>query len=69
VGEVCRRLSAPSIIIRKSYKSWEEVIQTPRSVRIVTHYFADIDGIISAIEKIRQPSDIKNNEETIIWAG
>lgn len=29
----------------------------------------DIDNIIGAIEKIRQPSDIKNTEEEIIRAG
>lgn len=30
---------------------------------------ADIDGVMTAINKIRQPSDIKNNEEEIIRAG
>jgi exocyst complex protein 7 len=29
----------------------------------------DIDGIIAAIDKIRQPSDIKKNEESIIRSG
>jgi hypothetical protein len=29
----------------------------------------DIDSIIEAIEKVRQPSDIKNNEEDIIQGG
>ncbi|RFU34026.1 hypothetical protein B7463_g2318, partial [Scytalidium lignicola] len=29
----------------------------------------NIEGILAAIEKIRQPSDIKNNEEEIIKAG
>ncbi|CZT43676.1 probable exocyst complex protein EXO70 [Rhynchosporium secalis] len=30
---------------------------------------ADIDGVITAIERIRQPSDIKSNEEEIIRKG
>ena len=30
---------------------------------------ADIDGIIGAIERIRQPSDLKSTEEDIIRAG
>src|ERR1700733_15072123 len=29
----------------------------------------DIDAIIGAIEKVRQPSDIKDNEEDIIRGG
>jgi exocyst complex protein 7 len=29
----------------------------------------DIDGVVAAIERIRQPSDIKNNEEDIIRSG
>ena len=31
--------------------------------------FADIDNLLSAIDKVRQPSDIKNNEEDIIRKG
>jgi hypothetical protein len=34
-----------------------------------SHCVTDIDGIIAAIDKIRQPADIKNNEESIIRAG
>jgi exocyst complex protein 7 len=30
---------------------------------------ADIDGVIAAIDRIRQPSDIKTNEEDIIRKG
>lgn len=30
---------------------------------------ADIDGVMNAIERIRQPSDIKSNEEDIIRKG
>lgn len=31
--------------------------------------FTDIDGILEAIDKIRQPSEAKNHEEEIIRAG
>lgn len=31
--------------------------------------FADIDNVLAAIDRIRQPSDIKNNEEDIIRKG
>lgn len=34
-----------------------------------TNFTTDIDGIIAAIEKIKQPSDIKNHEESVIRAG
>lgn len=30
---------------------------------------ADINGVVSAVDRARQPSDIKNNEEEIIRKG
>jgi exocyst complex protein 7 len=45
-------------------KSMSSIILRLRVVNLV-----DIDGVIGAIGKIRQPSDIKNNEEDIIRAG
>ena len=32
-------------------------------------WMVDIDGVLAAIERIRQPSDIKSNEEDIIRKG
>jgi len=31
--------------------------------------FADIEGCLAAIDKIKQPADIKSNEEEIIRKG
>ncbi|QSZ35671.1 hypothetical protein DSL72_006793 [Monilinia vaccinii-corymbosi] len=35
----------------------------------LSYVFADIDGVIAAIDRVRPPSDIKSNEEDIIRKG
>ncbi|KEZ46510.1 Exocyst complex protein EXO70 [Scedosporium apiospermum] len=63
------RLEKTTQLTKKIQASLGRLEDSGKSVRDVVGPLGDIDNVISAIEKLRQPADSKNDEEQIIRAG